>query len=253
MAFSTATRPLAFGTDPPAEKAKAPTKGRTGLAPIASPLSPTKSTWGRAATGRSWLRSMVGASPMILAPLATLCFYVALAEFDGSLLALTRACYTDGFLTVLWEFRPHFEATALFVYLGWVAVQAVLYHVLPGEVKTGQLTPAGHLLSYRMNGFPAWVVTHVGVVALCYAGLLDPGFIPRHWSGLFFAVNLCGFAVTALSYLKALVWPTHPDDRKFSGKLEEPLASQILARRQRSPWVVRRQAASLTTFTWVSS
>lgn len=222
MVFSPATQPLAFGADHPPEESKAPTaKGRAAPAPMAASLASAKSTWGRAATGRSWLRSMVGASPMVLAPLATLCFYVALARFEGSLWAFARACYADGFLAVLWAYRPHFEAEALFAFLAWVAVQVVLYRFLPGETKTGQLTPAGHLLSYRMNGFSAWVVTHIGVVVLCYAGLLDPGFIPRHWGGLFVAVNLCGFAVMALSYVKALLWPTHPDDRKFSGEWEE--------------------------------
>ncbi|KAB8073313.1 ergosterol biosynthesis ERG4/ERG24 [Aspergillus leporis] len=78
----------------------------------------------------------------------------------------------------------------------WLAFQAVLYHYLPGPTNTGQRTPAGHLLTYRMN---------------------DPAFISRNWEGLFAAMNLAGFLLSLLAYLKAYLMPTHPEDRKFSG------------------------------------
>lgn len=159
----------------------------------------------------------MGALPLVLAPVSTLCFYVTLAHYGGSLAAFTQACLTNGMGPVLWQHRPRFEGIAMFVYLGWLAVQALLYRVLPGAFKTGQLTPAGHLLSYRMNGLAAFVVTHVGIFALCWAGLFDPSFIPRHWSGLFFAVNICGLLATTFGYVKALWWPTHLTDRRFSG------------------------------------
>ncbi|KAJ5828071.1 uncharacterized protein N7525_006324 [Penicillium rubens] len=99
----------------------------------------------------------------------------------------------------------------------WLAFQAVLYHYLPGPTNTGQRTPAGHLLTYRMNGLLAWVITHVAFIALCYLDLLDPAFIPRNWEGMFAAMNLAGFGLSLLAYLKAYLMPTHPEDRKFSG------------------------------------
>lgn len=101
----------------------------------------------------------------------------------------------------------------------WVGLQALLYLCLPGEKQTGQYTPAGNLLSYRMNGLSAWIVTHVLYAALSYFGVLDPAFIPRNWSGLIGAMNLAGLVISALAFIKAHLMPTHPNDRKFSGTL----------------------------------
>ncbi|KAJ5291797.1 hypothetical protein N7478_001048, partial [Penicillium angulare] len=53
--------------------------------------------------------------------------------------------------------------------------------------------------------------------ALCWFGLLDPGFIPRNWSGLIAAGNFAGLLVSTLAFVKAYVCPSHADDRKFSG------------------------------------
>jgi 7-dehydrocholesterol reductase len=70
-----------------------------------------------------------------------------------------------------------------------------------------------------MNGLSAWIATHTLYFTLSYAGVLDPSFIPRHWSSLIAAMNLAGVLVTTFAYLKAHFAPTHPRDRKFSGQL----------------------------------
>ncbi|KLP06201.1 Uncharacterized protein LW94_7167 [Fusarium fujikuroi] len=173
--------------------------------------------WGRAAFGRSWLRSLVGASPLFLAPMASISIFITLAEYEGSLSLFADAVKEHGFWTICAQYGPHLTTKGIAAVICWVGIQALLYCLLPGEQHQGQLTPAGYLLSYRINGLSAWIVTHLLYGALSWLGILDPGFIPRNWSSLIGAMNLAGFVISALALVKAYVMPTHPEDRKFSG------------------------------------
>ena len=178
---------------------------------------PNKSTWGRSSIHRSRIHSLVSASPVWLAPLLALSFFITLAQFDGSLSKFVEAVLQEGFLPVLIAHGPHFSFKGTLAVTCWISLQAALFQLLPGPINTGQRTPAGHLLTYRTNGLWAWIVTHVLYLALCWFGLLDPGFVPRNWGGLVAAMNLAGFLLSAFAYAKAYLMPTHSDDRKFSG------------------------------------
>ncbi|KAF5576010.1 7-dehydrocholesterol reductase [Fusarium pseudocircinatum] len=173
--------------------------------------------WGRAAFGRSWLRSLVGASPLFLAPMASISIFITLAEYEGSLSLFADAVKEHGFWTICAQYGPHITAKGIAAVICFVGIQALLYCFLPGEQHQGQLTPAGYLLSYKINGLSAWIATHLLYAALSWLGILDPGFIPRNWSSLIGAMNLAGFVISALALVKAYVMPTHPEDRKFSG------------------------------------
>ena len=186
---------------------------------LADSSLPNTLTWGRSSTHRSWIRSLVSASPVWLAPLTTLSFFVTLSHFDGSLSKFVAASFEEGFLPVLTGHGPHLSLKGTIAYTCWIVLQAGLYQYLPGPINTGQRTPAGRLLAYRTNGLWAWIITHVLYIALCWLGVLDPGFIPRNWGGLVAAMNLAGFLLSAFALVKAYLKPTHPDDRKFSGML----------------------------------
>ncbi|KAF4430505.1 7-dehydrocholesterol reductase [Fusarium acutatum] len=173
--------------------------------------------WGRAAFGRSWLRSLVGASPLFLAPIGSISIFITLAEYEGSLSLFADAVKEHGFWTICAQYGPHLTTKGIAAVICWVGIQALLYCLLPGEQHQGQLTPAGYLLSYKINGLSAWIVTHLLYGLLSWLGILDPGFIPRNWSSLIGAMNLAGFVISALALVKAYVMPTHPEDRKFSG------------------------------------
>ncbi|KAI1014416.1 hypothetical protein LB504_012129 [Fusarium proliferatum] len=173
--------------------------------------------WGRAAFGRSWLRSLVGASPLFLAPMASISIFITLAEYEGSLSLFADAVKEHGFWSICAQYGPHLTTKGIAAVICWVGIQALLYCLLPGEQHQGQLTPAGYLLSYKINGLSAWIVTHLLYGVLSWLGILDPGFIPRNWSSLIGAMNLAGFVISALALVKAYVMPTHPEDRKFSG------------------------------------
>lgn len=178
----------------------------------------TQLSWGRAEGGRTWFRSLLAASPVLVAPVSSLFAFVALSRCDGSLSEFLAVGVREGFLTILIENRPRLTLKASVAYGLFILLQAVLFLWLPGPTNSGQRTPAGHLLSYRTNGLSAWVVTHIVYVILCWYGVLDAGFIPRNWSGLVAVMNLVGFGVTAFAFLKAYAFPTHAEDRKFSGE-----------------------------------
>lgn len=177
----------------------------------------SRPSWGRSSIRRSWLRLLFSATPVVLCPLVALSAFITLSHFDGSLLRFIGAVYDDGVLAVFGAYGPRFTGKGAFAYLCWIGLQAGLSRYLPGPINTGQRTPAGHLLSYRTNGLQAWIITHVLYIGLCLLGVLDPAFVPQNWGGLVAAMNLTGFLVSTLAYIKAYTKPTHPEDRKFSG------------------------------------
>jgi 7-dehydrocholesterol reductase len=154
--------------------------------------------------------------------------FITLAQYDGSFARFAEAVGGEGFWTICRKHGPQLTWRGTTAVFCWVTLQALLFCYLPGKVHTGQYTPAGHLLSYRINGLSAWVVTHVLYIVLSWADILDPGFIPRNWSSLIGAMNLAGFLISTFAYIKAYVMPTHADDRKFSGQPMRLLSSGFM-------------------------
>jgi 7-dehydrocholesterol reductase len=75
----------------------------------------------------------------------------------------------------------------------------------------GQITPAGHLLTYHTNGLKSYIIT----LAL-YIFTFRNSFIADHWFEFFLSANIIGYVLAIFAYVKAYVSPTHPNDRKFS-------------------------------------
>jgi 7-dehydrocholesterol reductase len=182
------------------------------------PLPEKHIVWGRTGAGRSWLRSLVASLPVVLAPLTSITTFIALHEYGGSFSLFAAAVAEQGFWSVCFEHRPQLTPKGVFAVVCWIGLQALLFRYLPGEVRPGQYTPAGHLLTYRLNGLFAWIVTHVLYFGLGVTGVLDPAFISRNWSSLIAALNVVGLAVSICAFAKAYLSSTHPNDRKFSGK-----------------------------------
>ncbi|CAG9989036.1 unnamed protein product [Clonostachys byssicola] len=191
----------------------------TSLLQRCDPIPPRSNgeVWGRTGGGRSWFGALIASTPVVLAPLASISTFITLAAFEGSYASFGAAVAKEGFWAICWKYGPQLTLKGAFAVVCWVSFQALLFVYLPGRLQTGQYTPAGHLLTYRINGLYAWVLTHVLYFVLCWNDLLDPGFIPRNWSSLIAALNVAGLLISALVFVKAYVSPTHADDRKFSG------------------------------------
>lgn len=188
----------------------------------------SESVWGRTGFGRSWIRSFIAASPCFLAPLTSISVFITLAQYDASFSLFAEAVMKEGFWSICIQYGPRLTLKGVLAVICWVGLQALLFRYLPGDTHKGQLTPAGYLLSYRINGLSAWIITHVLYIVLSLVGVLDPGFIPRNWNSLIGAMNLAGYVISTFAFIKAYMMPTHPEDRKFSGTL---LYLLLLARR----------------------
>jgi len=138
-------------------------------------------------------------------------------HLTGPSLPIPQLWQKRDFWTICVKHGPQITREGVTAVALWVGFQALLFLYLPGELHTGQYTPAGHRLTYRLNGFWSWILTHVVYFVLCCTGILDPAFISRNWSSVVAALNLAGFLAPALAFIKAYLSPTHPEDCKFSG------------------------------------
>ncbi|OJJ88738.1 uncharacterized protein ASPGLDRAFT_737347 [Aspergillus glaucus CBS 516.65] len=182
---------------------------------------------GHSSVRSPWLLSVLAAVPLFVAPLITASFLITISQFEGSLSRFVTTGFEQGFLTIMKAHGPRLSLKPTFAYTCYIALQAVLFYLLPGPTNTGQRTPAGYLLTYRTNGLYAWVITHSIYALLCWYGLLDPGFVIRNWSGIFIAMNLFGYLVAIFAYGKAYLRPSHPEDRRFSGSALQDLYAGI--------------------------
>ncbi|PSR82641.1 ergosterol biosynthesis ERG4/ERG24 family-domain-containing protein [Coniella lustricola] len=205
-------RPASFGALDPLE----PVSALKSRSPILLKATPA---WGRTGAGRSWIRSLIASSPVILAPLASISTIITIATFGGSFSDFFSAVKDEGFWTILAKYGPQPTVQAGAAVVIWIGVQAILFRTLPGQTHSGQYTPAGHLLTYKINGLYAWILTHLGYGLLCWFGLLDPAFIALNWSQLIGAMNLAGLIASMFAFAKAHLFPSHPNDRKFSGSV----------------------------------
>ena len=87
--------------------------------------------------------------------------WIALEQYNGSLLDTFAAAQAQGPLLFILRNLPKPSVAATVGYATWILLQAALYNYLPGITCHGQKTPGGNLLSYTTNGLTAWFVTHV--------------------------------------------------------------------------------------------
>jgi 7-dehydrocholesterol reductase len=142
-----------------------------------------------------------------------------LFHFHGSLYNTAQAVLEMGPVDFALKYAPRYSATTTLGYCAWLLFQLALYMWLPSTLCYGQETPAGYKLPYHVNGFLAWIVTHVTYAAASYYGYLDPAIIARNWEGLIIAFNMYGYLLALFAYVKAHLAPTHAADRKFSGSI----------------------------------
>jgi len=132
----------------------------------------------------------------------------------------TQSLLASSFQSKILAIAPQFEAESMQLYLGWVFFQGLMYAFLPAKIGYGQQTPAGHILPYKVNGLLAWIITHVSFYVLVYQlNAFSPSIIATHWGGLLVATNIYGYLLTGFCYVKAHLFPSHPEDRKFSGSM----------------------------------
>ncbi|KAL5344998.1 hypothetical protein ACLOAV_009951 [Pseudogymnoascus australis] len=174
--------------------------------------------WGRPHRP-TWSNSFSYLGIILLSPLLVIFSWITLCQYQGSLLDSTIAMYAEGPWQFVARHGPTPSLHVVGVYTAWVLIHSVLYNYIPTRLNTGQLTPAGYLLQYHTNGLSAWVLTHIALASGVFFRVIDPAWIAKNWSGLLVAINIYGFLLSALVYIKAYIAPTHAKDRKFSGSI----------------------------------
>ncbi|THC93032.1 hypothetical protein EYZ11_007486 [Aspergillus tanneri] len=139
--------------------------------------------------------------------------------FDASVVQTLRVLLEEGPSRFMSRFSHTPKSLIVAGYLGWVAFQCLLYAQLPGRICQGQTTPAGYLLGYRANGLFAFGISILVAINLSVGKFVDPTIIAVEWESLLLVGNVYGFLLCILFYVKANVWPSHPEDRKFTGSI----------------------------------
>jgi protein-S-isoprenylcysteine O-methyltransferase Ste14 len=103
---------------------------------------------------------------------------------------------------------PTIEAAA--VYLGWVAVQALLYVVLPGRTVEGLPLIDGTRLRYRLNGLLAAAITLIALGVGQALGWFSLSWLADHAGPLLSAATIFTFGFGALMYWWGKRFPDGP-------------------------------------------
>jgi 7-dehydrocholesterol reductase len=174
------------------------------MGPASTPRS-TAHRFGEADSG--WFRSYFMPSALIvLSPVLIILPWIAAVHHGGSLLAMAR---DPASIVAKWPL-PSWTALGLFGI--WVALQLGLMLVLPGKAHRGPITPMGEQPRYKLNGIPAFVVTHVlwwlGGYQL---GLFDPAIVYRHFGPLLMTTSLFALAFCGFLFFKGTRFPSSRD------------------------------------------
>lgn len=152
---------------------------------------------------------------------------VAIEHFDGSVLDMLSKLWRTGIVAFVCRYFPSPTIDTFVVYVGWIAVQAFLHTVLPGKSYTGQATPGGNVLVYKINGLTTSIVMAMAFVMSGVAGIVDLACIAKAWPGFLLAATIYGYLVTMAMYLKACFAPSYEQDTRFSGRPALP-----------NPWIL---------------
>ncbi|KAI9360037.1 ergosterol biosynthesis ERG4/ERG24 [Zopfochytrium polystomum] len=220
---------------PPRQRPSASTSTTTTTTSTMGPLSAKNvphqigKTWGRA-RDISLGTIIMSFTIMMTTPLVVIYFWRACDSFQCDIagpalqladrVASSSKPITDTLGEWLREFVPTPTASGFQLYYTWLLFQALMYVLVPAKIGYGQTTPAGYTLPYVVNGLRVWFITHVLYFALSLgAGLFPASIIHDNWGGLLIAANSYGYFLTLFSYFKALLFPSHAADRKFSGSI----------------------------------
>ena len=165
--------------------------------------------------------AVIGSLFLMWSPTCVAFFWLACHTYQCSLGSLGRVVLNKisqgAFIDFARQISPDVTYESVILYSGWMLLQVVLFLVLPGRIRRGTATPAGNVLTYKCNGISAWVVSHLLFVILIKMGFIKATIISDNWGALMVIANMFGFSLAIFSYVKALYFPSHPEDRCFSG------------------------------------
>lgn len=185
--------------------------------------------------GRAWETSLATnlgcAFIVFVCPVMPLLFIKSCTQDDCSLVtSVTSVINAEDLKSELLKFLPPLSLYAAKLYGVWFALQVFLYNIpdichkiIPnyvGGYQDGQLTPAGKLLNYNINGLQAWIITHILWAANAFHfHWFSPAIIFDNWIQFLAVVNIGGYLLSFFAYFKGLLFPNDPEDCKVSGSV----------------------------------
>ncbi len=161
---------------------------------------------------------------MIIFPIFFVWFcFISIHNYSGSLLHawqdLRNSFLAGYFFKFVWLNIPVITFKGFLIYYGWIFCQALLYVLVPGPSGYGQMTPSGIILEYNCNGLYCWIISHFVLISGVIYGYY-PGSLLFDNLGTFFCLaNISGLGLSLFAYIKAEYFPSHSEDRRFSGSV----------------------------------
>ncbi|XP_054626706.1 7-dehydrocholesterol reductase isoform X2 [Dunckerocampus dactyliophorus] len=187
--------------------------------------------WGRA-WEVDWFSLLSVVALLCFAPFIVFFFVMACDQYQCSVSQPLLQLYSgETTLLTIWARVPFFTWSVAKIYGVWVAFQVVLYTCVPdvmhkvlpgyvGGVQEGARTPAGLINKYEINGLQCWLITHfLWLANACYFHWFPPTVIFDNWIPLMWCANALGYAVSTFAFVKAYLFPTNPQDCKFTGNV----------------------------------
>uniref|UniRef100_A0A3B1IGI1 7-dehydrocholesterol reductase n=1 Tax=Astyanax mexicanus TaxID=7994 RepID=A0A3B1IGI1_ASTMX len=186
--------------------------------------------------GRAWEVDWFSLSGVLLllcfAPFIVFFFIMTCDQYQCSISHVLLDLYNgDASPLSILSRAPALTWTAAKIYASWVTFQIVLYMCIPdvthyilpgyvGGVQEGARTPAGLINKYEINGLQCWIITHALWVANAYYfHWFSPTIIFDNWIPLLWCTNILGYAVSTFAFIKAYLFPTNPEDCKYTGNI----------------------------------
>jgi hypothetical protein len=117
---------------------------------------------------------------------------IAVTHFDGALVWPGAE---------LWSYVEPPSVEGFLFYVGWLVLQAGLYHFLPGRPEEGQPLPDGSRLTYRLNGLASFAIS-IGLWAVLHVTGVMPGdFLYRHLPTILGTANVVVLALCVYVYV----------------------------------------------------
>lgn len=116
---------------------------------------------------------------------------IAVTQYDGALVFPDAAFWSHVRM-------PNLEGLAF--YAAWLALQAGLYHFLPGKAEEGQPLPDGSTLSYRLNGLASFFISIALWAGLHVSGVVPGDYIYLHMPEILGTANVLVMALCFYVY-----------------------------------------------------
>jgi 7-dehydrocholesterol reductase len=141
-------------------------------------------------------------------PAAVILLWTVSTFLDAS---LARLLTPAGWSVVVHHLpRPSWTAVEILGVFG--AFELLLLLALPGPVREGAITPSGQRPRYRLNGVPAWAVTHAAFFVGSYGlGWFSPAIVVDHFGEILVTLTVSVFFFCWILYFKGIFAPSTPD------------------------------------------